>query len=108
MPSTRSHEFPKPSADVFGPREQVFSAQKGQKKCPIAKTKSSQKEGMEGNNTNTYLQPGPKSLSHSQQMSSHQLNPSQECTEHPYQAHRSKADTDQLAGVMDRRGSKPV
>jgi len=31
---------------VFGPREQVFSAQKGQKKCLIAKTKQGQKEGM--------------------------------------------------------------
>ena len=108
MPSTRTHESPKPSADVFEPREQVSPAQKGQKKCPIAKTKSGQKEGMKGNDTNTYLQPGPKRLSHPQQMSSHQLIPFQECTEQHYQAHRSKAGTDQLAGVMDRRGSKPV
>jgi hypothetical protein len=44
---------------------------KAKEKCPMAKTKSSQKEGMKGNDTNTYLQPRAKSLSCPQQMSSH-------------------------------------
>src|ERR1700730_402657 len=74
MPSTRTHESPKPSAHVFEPREQVSPAQKGQKKRPIAKTKHGQKEGMEGNDTNTCLQQGPMSLLNPQQMCLSQEN----------------------------------
>jgi hypothetical protein len=38
------------------------------KRCHIVKTKSGQKEGMQGKDTSTYLQPRPKNLLHPQQI----------------------------------------